>query len=305
MRVLVVGGGGREHALVWKIGQSPKVNKVFVAPGNAGTSQVAVNVPISADDIEGLLQFAGENKIDLTVVGPEQPLVGGIVDRFREKGFNIFGPSARAAEIEGSKVFCKDLMKKYAIPTAEYRVFESGQEAGDFVRDNDRPWVVKADGLAAGKGVLICKNGQEAEAAIDSILMEKKFGEAGNRIVIEEFLEGEEVSVLAFTDGTSVLALDSAQDHKAAYDGDLGPNTGGMGAYSPASVLTRELREQVMQKILVPTVRAMAIEGRPYQGVGDMLRVRGLGTKRIEAIRRRLYFSPGTQSDEGSAQYPQ
>jgi phosphoribosylamine--glycine ligase len=267
MRVLVVGGGGREHALVWKIGQSPKVNKVFVAPGNAGTSQVAVNVPISADDIEGLLQFAGENKIDLTVVGPEQPLVGGIVDRFREKGFNIFGPSARAAEIEGSKVFCKDLMKKYAIPTAEYRVFESGQEAGEFVKVNDRPWVVKADGLAAGKGVLICKNGQEAEAAIDSILMEKKFGEAGNRIVIEEFLEGEEVSVLAFTDGTSVLPLDSAQDHKAAYDGDLGPNTGGMGAYSPASVLTRELREQVMQEILVPTVRAMASEGRPYQGI--------------------------------------
>ena len=239
MQVLIIGGGGREHALAWKIGQSPKVDRVYCAPGNAGTAQVAENVDIAADDIDRLLEFALENDIGLTVVGPEQPLVLGIVDRFREKGLKVFGPTAKAAEIEGSKVFSKDLMKKYGIPTAGYHASTSAEEALDYARKNTGPCVIKADGLAAGKGVIICKTSAEAVAAITSIMVDKNFGDAGATIVNEEFMEGQEVSLLAFTDGKTVLPLDSAQDHKAAYDGDTGPNTGGMGAYSRSSSLSR------------------------------------------------------------------
>jgi phosphoribosylamine---glycine ligase len=267
MRVLIIGGGGREHALAWKIGQSPKVGQVFCAPGNAGTAEVAKNVDIPADDIDHLLEFAKDNNIGLTVVGPEQPLVLGIVDRFRERGLKVFGPTALAAELEGSKVFSKDLMKKYGIPTANYHASASVQEALDTARKNKGPCVIKADGLAAGKGVIICKTSAEAVTAITSIMVDKDFGEAGAHIVNEEFMEGQEVSLLAFTDGKTVLPLESAQDHKAAYEGDTGPNTGGMGAYSPAPVFTEALRQEVMETIMIPTVRAMEKEGRTYQGI--------------------------------------
>ena len=267
MRVLIVGGGGREHALAWKIGQSPKVEKIFCAPGNAGTAEVAKNVDIPADQVARLLKFAQENKIGLTVVGPEQPLVLGIVDKFQEKGLRVFGPSALAAELEGSKVFCKDLMKKHGIPTGEYRVFETPESAQDYVKARKEKLVVKADGLAAGKGVIICNDGQSAAKAIQTIMQDKAFGEAGNRIVVEEFLEGQEVSLLAFTDGEIVLPLDAAQDHKAALDGDLGPNTGGMGAYSPAPIFTEALKQEVMLTIMLPTIEAMKMEGRDYTGI--------------------------------------
>jgi len=267
MRVLVIGGGGREHALVWKISQSPKVTEVFCAPGNAGTATIATNVPIPADQIDQLLQFAEENEIGLTVVGPEQPLVMGIVDRFQEKGLRIFGPSARAAELEGSKAFSKNIMKKYGLLTAEYEIFTSHEKARKYFDEETGPIVVKASGLAAGKGVILCQNAQEGRDAVDTIMKDKSFGEAGDEVVIEEFLEGPEVSVLAFTDGNTVLLMDSAQDHKAALDGDKGPNTGGMGAYSPAPVFTDILRQKVRDKIMFPLVRAMKAEGRPYKGI--------------------------------------
>ena len=267
MRVLIVGGGGREHALAWKIGQSAKVEKIYCAPGNAGTAEIAENVDIPADQVDRLLEFALKSKIGLTVVGPEQALVLGIVDKFREKGLRVFGPSAQAAKLEGSKVFCKDLMQKYDIPTGDYQVFESPEAALEYVQTQTGKLVVKADGLAAGKGVLICNDGKEARSAIQAIMQDKAFGEAGDRIVVEEFLEGQEVSLLAFTDGNTVLALDSAQDHKAALDGDLGPNTGGMGAYSPAPIFTEALKNEVMQTIMQPTVDAMKKEGRLFQGI--------------------------------------
>ena len=267
MRVLVIGGGGREHALVWKISQSPKVTEGFCAPGNAGTATIATNVPIPADQIDQLLQFAEENEIGLTVVGPEQPLVMGIVDRFQEKGLRIFGPSARAAELEGSKAFSKNIMKKYGLLTAEYEIFTSHEKARKYFDEETGPIVVKASGLAAGKGVILCQNAQEGRDAVDTIMKDKSFGEAGDEVVIEEFLEGPEVSVLAFTDGNTVLLMDSAQDHKAALDGDKGPNTGGMGAYSPAPVFTDILRQKVRDKIMFPLVRAMKAEGRPYKGI--------------------------------------
>lgn len=267
MRVLVVGGGGREHALVWKIQQSPKVEKIFCAPGNGGTARVAENVAIPANDVDGLLQFAQREEIDLTVIGPEQPLVLGIVDRFRENGLRVFGPSGKAAELEGSKVFCKDLMKKYSIPTGDYQVFQSAAEARRYIEAQNKPLVVKADGLAAGKGAIVCLKKPEALQAVETIMEKRAFGDAGDRVVVEEFLVGQEVSFLAFTDGETLLPLDSAQDHKAAYDGDKGPNTGGMGAYSPAPILTESLKAQVMEEIMLPTVRAMAAEDRPYQGI--------------------------------------
>jgi len=266
MRVLVVGGGGREHALAWKIAQSPLVKKVYCAPGNAGTASVAENIEIPADNVNALLQFATVTGIGLTVVGPEQPLVKGIVDSFEESGLRVFGPSQRAAEIEGSKVFCKDLMKKYGVPTAKYESFDSLDQVKLFTKE-DEPVVVKASGLAAGKGVILCSNGEEARFAVQSIMQEKAFGNAGNKVVIEEFLTGQEVSLLAFTDGKTVLPLDSAQDHKAAFDGDKGPNTGGMGAYSPTPIFTDELKKQVIDEILIPTVRAMAKENRYYRGI--------------------------------------
>jgi phosphoribosylamine---glycine ligase len=267
MQVLVIGGGGREHALVWKIKQSPRVEKIFCAPGNAGTAEVAENIPIAADDIESLLKFAVENDIGLTVVGPEQPLVKGIVDKFEEKGLRIFGPNALAAELEGSKSFSKDIMKKYGLPTAEYQTFNSADSAAKYIENKNCPLVVKADGLAAGKGVLLCQTADEALAAVDSIMGQRSFGDAGDQIVVEEFLEGEEVSVLAFSDGQTVLLMDSAQDHKAAYDGDKGPNTGGMGAYSPAPIFTETMRQKVRDKIMFPMIRAMQQEGRPYKGI--------------------------------------
>ena len=278
MQVLIIGGGGREHALAWKIRQSPTVEKIFCAPGNAGTAEVAENVDISADQVDRLLEFALENKIGLTVVGPEQPLVLGIVDIFQKKGLRVFGPSALAAELEGSKVFSKDLMSKCDIPTGDYRVFESPESAQDYVKTKTEKLVVKADGLAAGKGVIICNNGQAAAEAIQTIMKDKAFGEAGNRIVVEEFLEGQEVSLLAFTDGKTVLSLDPAQDHKAAFDGDLGPNTGGMGAYSPTPIFTATLKQEVMRTIMLPTIEAMKMEDRDYIGIlyaGLMLTANG------------------------------
>ncbi|MZG53746.1 MAG: phosphoribosylamine--glycine ligase [Nitrospinae bacterium] len=267
MQVLVIGGGGREHALVWKIKQSPRVEKVFCAPGNAGTGEIAENVPIAADDIKSLLDFALQKKIGLTVVGPEQPLVLGIVDQFEKEGLRIFGPNERAAKLEGSKSFSKDMMDKYGLPTAEYKTFTSPENAADYIKTKKGPLVVKADGLAAGKGVLICQTEDEALAAVDSIMGKKSFGEAGDQIVVEEFLEGQEVSVLAFCDGQTVLLMDSAQDHKAAYDGDKGPNTGGMGAYSPAPVFSEIMRQKVRDKIMLPMIRAMQKEGRVYKGI--------------------------------------
>ncbi|MFQ5716039.1 MAG: phosphoribosylamine--glycine ligase [Nitrospinales bacterium] len=266
MRVLVVGGGGREHALVWKINQSPKVEKIFCTPGNAGSARIAENAPIAPDRVDDLLRFALDQRIDLTVVGPEQPLVLGIVDRFREKGLRIFGPSAKAARIEASKAFSKDLMLKYNIPTAEYRVFRSASEAEKYVAGKI-PLVVKADGLAAGKGVAVCKEEGQARQAIEDMMERKVFGDAGRQVVVEEFLEGPEISLLAFTDGKTVLPLDSAQDHKPVYDGDQGPNTGGMGAYSPAPELTPQLFERVMEEVMNPMVQAMTRENAPYQGI--------------------------------------
>ncbi|MDG1844027.1 MAG: phosphoribosylamine--glycine ligase [Nitrospinaceae bacterium] len=266
MRVLILGSGGREHALAWKIAQSPKVNKIYCAPGNAGTASVAENIDISPDNIQALLNFALIKGIGLTVVGPEQPLVKGIADSFEESGLRLFGPSQRAAEIEGSKVFCKDLMKKYGIPTARYESFNSLDQVKLFTKE-DEPVVVKASGLASGKGVVLCRNGKEARSAIQSIMQGKVFGNAGDQVVIEEFLTGQEVSLLAFTDGKTILPLESAQDHKAAFDDDKGPNTGGMGAYSPAPIFTDELKKKVVDDIMIPTVRAMAKEGRYYRGI--------------------------------------
>ena len=286
MRVLVIGGGGREHALAWKITQSPKVTQVFCAPGNAGTAVIAKNVSIPADQIDQLLQFAQENEIGLTVVGPEQPLVMGIVDRFQEKGLRIFGPSARAAELEGSKAFSKNIMEKYSLPTAEYEIFTSHEKARRYIDKETGPIVVKASGLAAGKGVILCRNAEEGRHAVDTIMKDKLFGSAGDEVVIEEFLQGQEVSVLAFTDGNTVLLMDSAQDHKAALDGDQGPNTGGMGAYSPAPVFTDIMRQKVRDKIMFPLVRAMKAEGRPYQGIlyaGLMLTKHGPKTLEFNA----------------------
>lgn len=267
MNVLVIGSGGREHALVWKIHQCPRVKKIYCAPGNAGIGKLATCVDLRANDIDGLLDFAVRRKIDLTIVGPEEPLTLGIVDAFAGKGLRIFGPSAAAAELEGSKVFSKDFLSKYAIPTAPYRVFTSPGPAGKYIDGIDVPCVIKADGLAAGKGVVVARTREEAYQAVDLIMKKKAFGAAGAKVVVEEFLRGEEVSFIAFTDGSTVLPLPSSQDHKAVFDGDRGPNTGGMGAYSPAPVLTADLERRVMEEVMIPTVRGMAAEGRPYSGM--------------------------------------
>lgn len=267
MKVLVIGSGGREHALVWKLRQSPKVEKMYCAPGNAGIAQIAECVNIKAEDLDGLLAFALKQKIDLTVVGPEVPLTMGIVDKFQENGLKIFGPSGKAAEIEGSKTFAKDLMAKYHIPTAKYGAFTDAIQAKAFLDEVGLPCVVKADGLAAGKGVLICETKEDAQVAIDDILVDNKFGNAGSRVVVEEFLTGQEVSMLAFTDGTTVVPMVSAQDHKRIWDGDKGLNTGGMGAYSPAPVYTPEVHAVVVPKVLEATVAAMKAEGRPFVGI--------------------------------------
>jgi phosphoribosylamine--glycine ligase len=266
MKILVIGSGGREHAIVWKLTQSPKAEKIYCAPGNAGISKIAECVPIKVDDIKGLTDFAIKKKIGLTIVGPEAPLVLGLVDAFQRNNLRVFGPSKRAAQMEGSKAYAKTFMQKYNIPTANYGSFTDAGEAKDFVKSHGLPVVVKADGLAAGKGVLICKNEADANAAIDSMLKRGEFGEAGKRIVVEEFLGGEEASFICISDGKNVLPLASSQDHKAVYDHDQGPNTGGMGAYSPAPVVTAELHDRVMSEIIRPTIAGLASEGRPYVG---------------------------------------
>lgn len=267
MKILVIGSGGREHALVWKIAQSPLVTKIFCAPGNPGIAKIAENVAIKVDDLQGLLDFAVKEGIDLTVVGPELPLSLGIVDLFEERGLKIFGARKNAAMIEASKAFSKDLMKKYHVPTAAYEVFTEVEPAVAFIDRIGTPIVIKADGLAAGKGVVIAETREDAVATVEDMLGGKAFGSAGARVVIEEFLRGEEASFLAFTDGTNIIPLASAQDHKAVFDGDKGPNTGGMGAYSPAPVVTPPIHEKVMKEVMRRTVDGMAAEGRTYRGV--------------------------------------
>jgi phosphoribosylamine--glycine ligase len=284
VKVLVIGKGGREHALVWKLAHSPRVSAVYCAPGNAGTAREATNVaidPKDPDDIhfKRLIEFVKKEKIELTVVGPEEPLVRGIVDAFEAAGLRIFGPSRAAAQLEGSKVFAKELMRHAGIPTAPFHVFQSADSAERFLSERDElPVVVKADGLAAGKGALVCPNRTEAIDAVNRIMRRREFGTAGDRVVIEEKLEGQEVSVLAITDGRTIVTLEPAQDHKAAYDNDEGPNTGGMGAYSPAPAVTPELMRDIEQRILVPTVHAMKRRRTPFRGVlyaGLMLTAQG------------------------------
>jgi len=267
MRILVVGGGGREHALCWAIAASPLCDRLYCAPGNAGIAREATCVPIAAEDVDALVKFARDEAIDFVVVGPEAPLVLGLADRLAEAGIKAFGPSAAAAALEGSKGFMKDLCAKYGIPTAAYARFTDAAAAKAYLRERGAPIVVKADGLAAGKGVTVAATLAEAEAAVDAALVEGAFGQAGAEVVIEECLQGEEASVFALVDGRTALALASAQDHKQVGDGDTGPNTGGMGAYSPAPVMTDALSRRVMDEILAPTVHAMREEGRPYRGV--------------------------------------
>ena len=267
MNILVIGSGGREHALVWKLSQSKNVKKIYCAPGNAGIAQLAECVPVAAEDIRGLLEFAKDNAVDLTVVGPEAPLVAGIVDRFESAGLKAFGPRANAAIMEGSKAFSKDLMKRYRIPTAGYEVFTDHAKAVAYLEKAGVPIVIKADGLAAGKGAIVCMDLDSARRALREVMVDRVFKEAGDRVVIEEFLVGEEASILAFTDSKTIIPMASAQDHKRAYDNDEGPNTGGMGAYSPAPVMTDALSKRVYDEILQPTVRAMTKEGRPYKGM--------------------------------------
>jgi phosphoribosylamine---glycine ligase len=267
MKILVVGSGGREHTLVWKIAQSPDVKKIYCAPGNAGISELADCVSIDATDIRGLLKFADDKHIDLTVVGPEVPLSLGIVDQFKNKGLKIFGPSQKAAEIESSKIFSKYLMEKYKIPTAKYENFDVYDKAEEYVKSISAPLVVKADGLAAGKGAIVCFTKEEALDSLNKLMVQRIFGEAGAKVVIEEYLQGEEVSILAFTDGTNIQPLIPAQDHKPILDGDKGPNTGGMGAYAPAVFVDDNMFQQIQKQILEPTIKGMALEDRPYRGV--------------------------------------
>ncbi len=267
MKILVVGSGGREHALVWKISRSPLVKKIFAAPGNAGMARLAECVDITADNIDGLRTFVEKEGIDLTVVGPEGALCKGIVNLFLEHRLRIFGPSQEAAELEGSKVFCKNLLRRYGIPTSNYRVFNQSRAALSFIRSSQFPLVVKADGLAAGKGAVICHTESEAVVAIEGMMEKKVFGKAGEQVVVEEFLNGIEASVIAFTDGQSIATLESAQDHKRVYDGDRGPNTGGMGAYSPAPVASERDFTRVIREILVPIVHAMNKERRRFRGI--------------------------------------
>lgn len=268
MKVLIVGGGGREHALAWKLAQSPRVQRVLVAPGNAGTATEAKceNVAIGATDIEGLLALAEREGVAFTVVGPEAPLVAGIVDAFRAAGQRIFGPTAQAAQLEGSKAFAKDFMQRHRIPTAAYGSFTEIPAAEAFIRNHGAPIVVKADGLAAGKGVILAQTEDEARAAVHDMLAGNAFGSAGHRVVIEEFLTGEEASFICMIDGEHILPLASSQDHKARDDGDKGPNTGGMGAYSPAPVVTAELHRRILDEVIEPTLRGMAAEGERYTG---------------------------------------
>ena len=268
MKVLVIGGGGREHAIIWKLAQSKNVSKIYCAPGNGGIADLAECVPIDVMDFEKLTKFAKENNIDLTVVAPDDPLAAGAVDAFEANGLRAFGPNKAAAIIEGSKSFSKDLMKKYNIPTADYEVFENSTDAINYIKANNKfPVVVKADGLALGKGVIIAKTFEEAENAVHDILDDKIFGSAGAKVVVEDFLTGPEISVLAFTDGKTMKPMVSAQDHKRAFDNDEGPNTGGMGTFSPSRVYTDEVAEECMEKIFIPTMNAMNAENRTFKGV--------------------------------------
>ena len=306
MKVLVVGNGGREHALVWKIAQSPRVSEVCCAPGNAGTASIGRNVDIPATDINGMLEFALEQKVGLTVVGPEAPLCAGMVDAFQKAGLRVFGPTKAAAELEGSKAFSKELMRQAGVPTADFRVFRDAETAISWIEDrrdsplSHTPVVVKADGLAAGKGVIMCPTPADAIAAVRSMFEDRAFGDAGSRVVIEECLQGQEASILALVDGTTIIPLEASQDHKAAGDGDTGPNTGGMGAYSPTPVITPDILDSVVDKVLVPTVHAMRKMKRTFRGVlyaGVMLTAQGpkvlefnvrLGDPEAQAVLMRL-----------------
>ena len=279
MKVLVVGSGGREHAICWKLLQSPKVDKIYCAPGNAGIGELAELVPVGAMEFDKLIDFAKSEGIDFTVVGMDDPLVGGIVDKFEEEGLKVFGPRANAAIIEGSKAFSKELMKKYNIPTASYETFDNYDSALEYVKKGDFPVVLKADGLALGKGVLICNTLEEAVEGLNTIMVDKKFGDSSNKVVIEEFLTGQEMSVLSFCDGKTIVPMVSAQDHKRALDGDKGLNTGGMGTFSPSRVYTPELAEECMNTIFKPTVDALNAEGRTFKGIiffGLMLTPKGM-----------------------------
>ena len=267
MKVLVIGSGGREHALVWKIAQSPRVRRVLCAPGNAGIARQAQCVPIDVTDIPALADFAQRESVELTVVGPEAPLVAGVSDEFRRRGLRIFGPSKAAAALEGSKVFAKTLMARHGIPTAAFEVFDDYQRASDYLRAQEPPVVVKADGLAAGKGVTVARTLDEALAALRSIMVERIFGGAGDRVMIEECLSGQEVSVMVFADGEDLVPMAPSQDHKPVFDGDQGPNTGGMGCYSPVPAMDDELFSEALERIMRPTLRAMAAAGCPYSGV--------------------------------------
>ena len=267
MKILVIGGGGREHALAWKLAQSPHCKKLYAAPGNPGIAKVAQCVPIGAEKIDDLLKFARQEKIDLTVVGPERPLIAGISDRFRKAGLRIFGPSQAAAQVEGSKAWAKNVMTHFAIPTAEYRAFTQMAEALHYVDNHEEPLVVKASGEAAGKGVFVCKDQAEARRAVEIIMKEKAFGPSGDTVVIEERMVGEEASILALVDESGIYVLESSQDHKAAFDNDQGPNTGGMGAYSPAPVVTDRIQAQIDREILVPMVHGMKTAGAEYNGL--------------------------------------
>jgi phosphoribosylamine--glycine ligase len=268
MKILIVGSGGREHALAWKTCQSTKVDQVYVAPGNAGTAleQGIENISIAPEDISSLIDFAKQHHIDLTIVGPEVPLVAGIVDEFQQSGLQCFGPSAKAAQLEGSKTFCKDFMARHDIPTAKYQTFTDKQLAIEYIKEQGTPIVVKADGLAAGKGVIVASTEQQAIGAVEDMLAGNVFGDAGNRVVIEEFLQGEEVSFIVIADGKQALPMATSQDHKARDNGDLGPNTGGMGAYSPAPIVTAKLHTKIMQEVIEPTLAGMVNDGMPYTG---------------------------------------
>ncbi|MCK4223954.1 MAG: phosphoribosylamine--glycine ligase [candidate division Zixibacteria bacterium] len=267
MRILVVGGGGREHTLVWKLASSPLVDKLFAAPGNAGMAELAECVDIKVEDLTRLADFAQKNSVDLTVVGPELPLTLGIVDEFEKRNLKILGPTKLAAEIEGSKVFAKEFMKKYHIPTASFKIFDNPEEASNFVRSSDLPLVIKADGLAAGKGAVIVESTSSALSTIKKIMVDKIFGEAGSRIVVEDFLEGEEVTVLAFTDGETIFPMSSSQDHKKIFEGNRGPNTGGMGAYAPTTMVEDRMMWRIHNEILEPAVNGLKREGKTFKGI--------------------------------------
>lgn len=279
MKILVIGGGGREHAICWKLSKSARVEKIYAAPGNGGIASIAECVDLAVDNLTGLAEFARQQSIDLTVVGPELPLTLGIVDEFEARGLKIFGPSKEASVIEGSKAFAKEFMHKYHIPTASFKIFSSHFEALDFVKSAGYPLVLKADGLAGGKGAIVCKNINDASEAVEKMMVQQVFGAAGLKLVVEEFMIGEEVTVMAFTDGKNIVPMVPSQDHKQVFDGDQGPNTGGMGAYAPAGVINARLMKRIGDEILEPTVRGLAAENRMYKGVlycGLMITNRGV-----------------------------